>query len=897
MTSYTLPTTGFYEGETTPSTIGEVWDASVAAQKDIANPLSRENVLDDEYEKRIKAVETATGIKLFHPRRDQPTIDDYREAQDDPERGWLGSAGTGMAIRMAERRFHRELDKLAEQFPDKADAIGASRTVWDTAYGRVREAERRLADVTERSPLAVPVPGLGPVDPIGLAGSMWGFVQDPINIATMFVGPGGSASKGILWNASRQAAAGAAQQALIEPFTQQWRAEAGLDFGFRQAAGNILMAGAASGALDAAGRSAGRALLGRPLSGAPSGADTAPGALDTRAPELGAVANDTAPATTVADADGSTRAGAQWAPEARNVQDPDAALEAAARRLPEGHPVRLAAEGDAAASIELVERMGISAEDAAVRAALDQTKFELLQETSVKGFLDEANAADAQRRILLDSLARETAMEDAIAHAADPETNPPPVIIRRTARPDADVSTAPGAQWAPEGATPTDLAELIRERPELAGEVPVTTEAARGIHALARLDDAAFAEVRAGAVSPEIAAVVAAAPPGTHADVLARVIEARPRDTAEARRVVAEAMQRSTDVETAARLLGTPDAQETATRLAAPEFDEPVGKGADTQTQALRGLEERAKSIDDLQAKLRAAADAADRVQSVILPRLRDGGSLADTAYTRRFLDADDDLAEKLADAAARTLPPSVRLVVEDRLRVGAYDVDGYFDRRGNILAVALDAGDPAFAFSHERIHALQAHGLFTPSEWALLVSEANAQGARQAMGRDLLAQYRAQLTPQMVRERLVARGVTSAKDAPASMLMEELQAAKLYDPANPRGSLERAGLWDEAALQGMIDEEAVAFLAERWRAGEAVPKGVAGLMERIMAFLERLRNVLHGQGFQTLDDIFERIDSGEVAGRTFDTELQRATAAADADADAGTLVSVCKLF
>jgi hypothetical protein len=454
MTSYTLPTTGFYEGETTPSTIGEVWGASVAAQKDIANPLSRENVLDDEYEKRIKAVETATGIKLFHPRRDQPTIDDYREAQDDPDRGWLGSAGPGMAIRMAERRFHRELDKLAEQFPDKADAIGASRTVWDTAYGRVREVERRSSDVTERSPLAVPVPGLGPVDPIGLAGSMWGFVQDPVNIATMFVGPGGWAAKGILWNASRQAAAGAAQQALIEPFTQQWRAEAGLDFGFRQAAGNILMAGVASGALDALGRSAGRALLGRPLGGTPE-ATPAPVAGD---PAL-TPANDAGPLVAPSDAQAPSGAVDTLAPETaalpdpRVAADPDAALEAAARRLPEGHPVRLAAEGDAAASIELVERMGISAEDAAVRAALDQTKFELLQETSVKGFLDEANAADAQRRILLDSLARETAMEDAIAHAADPETNPPPVIIPRTARADADVSNAPDAVWASEGAT------------------------------------------------------------------------------------------------------------------------------------------------------------------------------------------------------------------------------------------------------------------------------------------------------------------------------------------------------------------------------------------------------------------------------------------------------------
>jgi hypothetical protein len=607
MTSYALPTTGFYEGETTPSTVAEVAAATWAAQTEKRNFGAIPDVKDELYEKRNAAIFEATGVKPFHPMREQPTDDDYRELEE--EFGTF-SRNRQMAAEIAERRWHRELDRLAEQYPDKAAAIGASRTVWSEAAERVSKAALAEQRAVDASPLTVA--GLNPVN---LAVSFAGYLTDPsqlaVELAAMVLGPGGSAARGILWNASRQALVGAAVQTALEPGIKREHDKLGLQYGWDEALFNVLLAGGLSGGIDAGGRAIYRGVRGRPLSGTPESAPAqtpvsgapegaAPASIaDTESVAISSPANDL-------DAVPARNPGGSESPPI--PRDLDAALEAGARRLPEGHPVRLAAEGDAAASIELVERMGISAEDAAVRAALDQTKFELLQETSVKGFLDEANAADAQRRILLDSLARETAMEDAIAHAADPETNPPPVVVFR-APSDAHtasgaVDTRPPVDASPEAVAlrdgaldPVSAAELIRERPELAGEVPVTTEAARGIHALARLDDAAFAEVRAGAVPPEIAAVVAAAPPGTHADVLARVIEARPRDTAEARRVVAEAMQRSTDVETAGRLLGASDADMAsapAVRLASPEFDEPVGKGADTQTQALRGLEERA---------------------------------------------------------------------------------------------------------------------------------------------------------------------------------------------------------------------------------------------------------------------------------------------------------------
>lgn len=546
------------------ASLGDVWTAALAAQRDVANPLARHRVLDEEYQRRIDEVEKATGVRLFHPRRDMPTSDDYREAQDEAG-GWQGSAGIGAATAAAERRFHRELMRLGEQHADKGSAIRPGTTVWDDAYVRVRKAEATNEDVLRRSPTAVDVPLLGPIDPVGMVASMWGWAHDPVNVATAVIGPQGSAAKGILWNASRQVAAGMMQQAAVEPFAQAWRAEAGLDFGWRQAVGNIAMAGIAGGVVDAAGRSIARGVRGKPLSGTP---------------ELPAPANDMTP------------------PVAR--AEPGAALDAAARRLPEDSIVRRAADGDAGAIVELTETLGVKADDPlAVRGALEQFKFETLQEASIREAL---GAADVEDRLAAQ-----------IRHLADPEAVPPSRpsvsdVLARTAEP-TSIAPEAVAMLSPDAIErlrqgdlgPVEAARLLREVPELAAEVPGTTDLARGIHALSRLSDAGFAAVEQGAIEPHLAAIVAdAAPPARHAGLIERLAALAPRDEAEARRIVAAMLQAPTDPATAGRILGlgdgsaaaVPDAQPARTR--APEFAEPGGDGTKLQIESLKGLEERA---------------------------------------------------------------------------------------------------------------------------------------------------------------------------------------------------------------------------------------------------------------------------------------------------------------
>jgi hypothetical protein len=398
------------------------------------------------------------------------------------------------------------------------------------------------------------------------------------------------------------------QQAAVEPFAQAWRKEAGLEFGWSQAAQNIAFAGLFGGALDAAGRTIGRVARGKPLAGTP----------DVRQP------------------------GAEPAPE--GLAEPprmpppgealDATLEAAARRLPEESPVRRAAEGDGPATIAIGEKLGSLSDDPdGVRGALAQLRHETLQEASIAEALQ---AADVEDRLAAH-----------IRHVAEPDANPPAGAPLVHAPSDAGASSGAAIADAVDPAVvtalregelaPLEAAALIRERPELAGEIPPTTATAQAIHALSRLSEPGFARVVDGTVPADWAAIVAdAAPPARHADLLERLVRAAPRDATEARRVIAEMLQAPTDAATAAHLLGASDAGATAlggqpkARLRSPEFDEPVGDGAKLQADSLQPMGERAleavtgsepaqawqqKLVDDLEAAT-GDADAGALVQA-----------------------------------------------------------------------------------------------------------------------------------------------------------------------------------------------------------------------------------------------------------------------------------------
>lgn len=1187
-----LPVTGFAADPEAygSSTAAQVFDRNRRVQKDAENVMSREMILDDLYERRIVDVQKATGILLPHPRRSEPTPDDVAEYEAENDRRFNPTRSRLELIPIMERRFHGEIDRLAEQNPDKAGAIRADKTIWTEAAERITASKQAAERATAGHWATLSLPLIGDLNPVAMAGGLSGMAQDPFNYPLLAMGPAGQASRSILWNASRQAAAGALQQTAVEPIIASWHREIGLKYGWDDAAAKVAMGGLFGGLLDAGGRSLGRAALGRPMGGIPE--PVRPGAA---APEV--------------------------APQKpRLPADLDGALEAAARALPEDHVVRRAAQNDGPALIELAEKL-VPDDDAAVRGALDAVRHETLQEAGIAERLRLAAGDDKLAERFRADMAREQ-LEASLRHVSDPEQHPPSFLAPSDAHPSGirRVDTeAPGVRRTEflepvpvdhpvrlalrEGdLDPVAAAGVIRERPELAVEVPLTTETARGIHALSRLSGDGFARVADGRIAPDLAVIVAdAAPAIRHAELLDRLAEARPADHQAARVMVARMVQQPIDHGTAGMLLGG-DAGATAGVRASAEWAKPgsIAEAAKKQADLLAPLAERLQAIEDVQAQLRqpveggggvglppgirqtidlpgfgtpayeagrrfvidgrpvvgypaalkhlravaenaagpagvayerratiisgppgagkstivktlarmtraaevssdepkfllpemkqfgagfvheeasvlakkvqsglaidganivieklgnpksigglvaglSAAGYETRVVEVTAPRdvlvgriasryaktgrnvpeavldealanigqtldvlrrndsvrgivsidnsgavpyirsgqevygeqfqqaldarvrqpgilggtggpghgqgvlpedgsggrgpphsgvrSRDGGrpqgasrgqepifghaeevsppelslkigGLGGTRYAPGFVAAEDAIRDALLAKATATLPRGVRLAVEDRIRAGGYELNGYFHRGDNLLAVALDAGDPLATFSHERVHALKSHGLFTDSEWSLLVDAAGKARMRQdGMGHEALQAYREQLTPAMVKESLVARGVAEAASMPWKDLEAALVKAKLYDPKDPQGSLGRAGLWDEARLQALLDEEAVAHLAERWRSGEKVPARIARVLERVMEFLERVRNVLAGHGFQTLDDIFHRIDSGEVAMRV-DGEASSAPStrpaldAAKADADAAHLVSACK--
>lgn len=62
--------------------------------------------------------------------------------------------------------------------------------------------------------------------------------------------------------------------------------------------------------------------------------------------------------------------------------------------------------------------------------------------------------------------------------------------------------------------------------------------------------------------------------------------------------------------------------------------------------------------------------------------------------------------------------------------------------------------------------------------------------------------------------------------------------------------------------------EEGIAYAFGAYRRGEQFGGRVARIFAKIREFLQRLANMLHGVGFQTWQDVFEKIESGKVGSR-----------------------------
>ena len=154
-----------------------------------------------------------------------------------------------------------------------------------------------------------------------------------------------------------------------------------------------------------------------------------------------------------------------------------------------------------------------------------------------------------------------------------------------------------------------------------------------------------------------------------------------------------------------------------------------------------------------------------------------------------------------------------VTLNVVDRIAAvqagDATEIDGRNVR--GLVDVALGAPDPRRVVRHEAIHAMADMGLFTRRAWDVLTRAAASDWRRRY---DIDARY---------------------EGAPEAVKIEEAIAEAFAD-------------YDAGALD--------------------VRGPLARALAKIRRFLQALGSALRGQGFQSADDVFGRIESGAVGGR-----------------------------
>lgn len=169
------------------------------------------------------------------------------------------------------------------------------------------------------------------------------------------------------------------------------------------------------------------------------------------------------------------------------------------------------------------------------------------------------------------------------------------------------------------------------------------------------------------------------------------------------------------------------------------------------------------------------------------------------------------DLSEKIK-AAVKALAPDAKLeFVDELLMPNGERAAGSYTPGAALIKVALEFGQKGTeTVRHEVIHALRDLGLITDAEWAVLERKAKREW------------------------------------------IKKHEIEKNY------ADLDAEGQAEEAVAQ------AFAVNKDAGSAGSTIQKVFA----RIRQFFERLRNALHGLGFQTAEDIFAKIESGEVGRR-----------------------------
>jgi hypothetical protein len=158
-----------------------------------------------------------------------------------------------------------------------------------------------------------------------------------------------------------------------------------------------------------------------------------------------------------------------------------------------------------------------------------------------------------------------------------------------------------------------------------------------------------------------------------------------------------------------------------------------------------------------------------------------------------------------------------------------------YLDR---LIKVSLEEANPIQTMRHESLHALKDLGFFTPQQWKALTEQANSKWIKEYL-----------------------ENQTSELDG---VEMSRLDAYK------------KIGL-----TQQEIVEEAIADAFGAYDRGATPPPGmIAALFKKLKNFFANFGQALRGAGFESSDDIFQRVERGELKSRKPKVEPARKTEA-----------------
>jgi hypothetical protein len=175
--------------------------------------------------------------------------------------------------------------------------------------------------------------------------------------------------------------------------------------------------------------------------------------------------------------------------------------------------------------------------------------------------------------------------------------------------------------------------------------------------------------------------------------------------------------------------------------------------------------------------------------------------------FSPRIKERVNELDKKLRAALDKLGLKDVRLNIVAALRSPVGSADGIYAAR--LIKIALDAENPMRALRHEGIHALKELGAFTPDQWRVLENKAKSEW------------------------------------------MAKYNIAGRYGDLN----LDQASMLEEAISDAFSD-----FSQTK------PPAGLIGnVFSRIKSFFAALDNGFKGLGFQTADDVFGRVDRGEL--------------------------------